>query len=667
MNSLYDRIVRTGVKEGITISILLLVLVTTGFFFPGSLDWGIAYSGFLPPTFFVVIALLLVGTMAYVAIADPTPAVEVIAEIAGRKRALYLTILLAFFILAAIIFRVRASILGDSYTLLQNFFEFHNGTSILAPWHEPLSIFTLYYATALLGPIEIPYIYLSFSIVEVVLGCGFIVILWLIVNDLFEKPAERLLALLFLLTVPAMEYFLGYIEVYAVSTFLLGCYVLCAIRILRDRISFILLPPLYVLVTLSHYISGLLGISLLYVAYRVAKERGVRPVLAGAGAAIALSAIILAMARFEPTRLIDVSPISHILSLTWDISPINAYSQAYTIFSGYHVLDVGNYLLFMAPVTILLLAWWILRREIRTPAGDPMIALLVLAVSPFLIFMLVAKLEQGFASDWDVFGGYFFILQLLFAYYYFRHHHAARIREFVLITAVSGILALPWFTLNATRNPSIRRFQSLWDRRILSHLGQYTHTLRLSRFYEAEGDSTTPAVLWKTFSGMYPDDPRGYENRISVLAAHAPNALAERDTTYAAWLAVDPTNIALRRSYTAFSVTAGNAMLSDGRTAEAQRCYERALLIDSTNARAWNNLGTIFAQENNLATARQMFQRAIACDPQYSDALYNLGSVTIDLGDLRGGVSFLREAESMGNRSATEYLQKLASPGPGKR
>ncbi len=665
MNSLYGQISRA--KEGILVSLLLLALLTLGFLSPGSLNWGIALVGFLPPVYFVVIALCVVGAMACTVVYDPAPAVEYLAGIAEHKRTAYLAALLALFILAAIVLRVRASILGDSYTLLQNFFEFHHGASILAPWHEPLSIYVLYYAAALLGPMQIPGIYLSFRITEALLGCGFMLILWRIVNDLFEKPAERFLALLFLLTVPAMEYFLGYIEVYAVSTFLLGCYVLCAIRVLRGSAPFVLLPPLYVLVTLSHYISGLLGISLLYVAYRVARERGFRPVLAGAGAAIALIVVVLAMARFEPTRLIDVSPISHILSLTWDITPINAYSQAYTIFSGYHFLDIGNYLLFMAPVPVLLLAWWMLRRQLHYPAGDPIVVLLGLAVSPFLLFMLVAKLEQGFASDWDVFGGYFFILQTLFAYYYFRHHQGGGMREFVLMTVVSGLLAAPWFLLNATRDPSIRRFQSLWDQRILSHLGQYTHTLRLGRFYEAEGDSTTPALLWKTFSGMYPDDPRGYENRISVLAAHAPDALAERDSTYAAWLAVDPMNPALRRSYTAFSVTAGNAMLSAGRSADAQRFYERALLIDSTNARAWNNLGTIVAQENDLAAARQMFQRAIACDPQYSDALYNLGSVTIDLGDLKGGTVYLREADSMGNASAAEYLQKLASPDRGKR
>jgi tetratricopeptide (TPR) repeat protein len=643
----------------VSISILLLVLCIVGFFYPQGLDWGITFLGFLP--WYVVVIFILLSIVA-ILLAARLPVgsfIEKISKEIDNRPNTLLGITLFLFIVSAIIFRVKASILGDSYTLLYNFFDYQQGISILAPWHEPLSIYILYYTIHLLGPMQFPQLYASFSIAEIIFGCGFIVTTYFIVRHLFTDPAQRLLTFLLLLVLPYMEFYLGYIEVYSVSTLLLALYLLCSILVLEGRNQFWILPSLYVLVTFSHYINGLLGIALLYVAYIEYKRRNINQLVIGIVAAVVLTLGIFWVARFDPVRLIDISPMSHFLSLTPDISPINAYSQAYTIFSFYHAVDVANYFIFMSPFAIAFLIRWILKREIGFQNLSTPGIWLCLATVPILLFIGVAKIEQGFGSDWDVFAAHFFLLNLLFAYIFHQRQNSPGIRTFFLIVLMSLLFAAPWYLLNATREPSIKRFQSLWDQRILSHLGQYTHSLRLSRYYNAEGESIKNIEVWRHYTELFPGDPRGFENQIDALTTFAPNEYGRRDSVYDAWLHLDPSNSRLGERYSGFCITEGNSSLGRGDTARAILSYQKSIALDSTQSRAFNNLGSVYAGKGNYTKAIPLFEKAISLDPQYSDACYNLGMIYLDVGKIQQAEEMIVRSARLGNIAGREYLKSV--------
>jgi hypothetical protein len=646
-------------KFAVILSSILLVFIAIGFFHPVALDWGVAFTGFLP---WPVIALIVILTIVAIFITSRPDIEQFIVrfsnEMDGRPFTLLGSILL-FYIIAAIILRVRASLLGDSYTLIYNFIDYQNGVSILAPWHEPLSIYVLYYLVHWLGPLQYPQIYASFSIAEIIFGCGFIFITFFIVKNLFTEPPKRLLTLLFLLVIPYMEFFLGYIEIYSVSTFLLALYILCSVMVLNGRKIFWILPVVYVLVTFSHYINGLLGLSLLYVIYKEYWQNRKKDLAIGITIGIALIIGIFALARFDPARLIDSSPMSHILSLTSDISPINDYSQAYTIVSFFHAVDVGNYLLFMSPFAIAFMLRWVVRKEIGIRDLDTNGIWLAIATIPMFLFLGIAKLEQGFGSDWDVFAADFFLLNLFFAYLFHNRRNGSGIRVFLLILLSSSLIAAPWYILNATREPSIKRFQSLWDTRILSHLGHYTHTLRLTRYYDAEGEQTKIIDAWKHYTELFPGDPRGFENHVDALTAFAPDLLNRRDSVFNAWLRLDPANADLKQRYSSFCLTVGNFVLGRGDTTHAITYYQKAIIFDSSQSRAFNNLGTVFAQKNQNNQAIPLFQKAISLDPKYSDAWYNLGMIYFDKGDKQQAEEMMIGSARLGNSAAQEYLKSV--------
>ena len=643
----------------VIVSIILLALFIAGFIHHVALDWGVALAGFLPWPVITLIILLVLSTIFIFSRWNFEQFLLRFSDDMDNRPFTFLGSVFLLFILAAVIFRVKASLLGDSYTLIYNFLDYQDGVSILAPWHEPLSIYVLYYLVHWLGPLQYPQIYVSFSIAEIFFGCGFILTVYFIVKNLFTEPSQRFLTFCFLLILPYMEFFLGYIEVYSVSTFLLAAYVLCSILTLKGKNYFWLLPSLYILVTFSHYINGLLGLSLLFVAYKEYKTRGIREVAAGCIAGIVLTLVILALARFDIQRLIDISPMSHILSLTRDISAFNDYSQAYTIFSFYHAVDVGNYLIFMSPLAIAFFVRWVVRKEIGFRSPDANSSFLAIATIPIFLFLCVAKNEQGFASDWDVFAAHFFLLNLLFAYLFHKRQYDSGNRTFALILMVCLAFASPWYILNATREPSIKRFQSLWDTRILSHLGHYTQTLRLSRYYAAESEPEKNIEVWKHYIRLYPGDPRGYENQIDDLTAYAPRAFERRDSVYQAWLRLDPTNADLKQRYGGFCVTEGNASLETRDTVHAVFLYQKAISLDSNESRAMNNLGSIYAQKNDYTGALPLFQRAVLIDTSYSDAFYNLGIIYIDKGDKKSGEEMIVRSARLGNTAAQDYLKSL--------
>ncbi|HUN64680.1 MAG TPA: tetratricopeptide repeat protein [Bacteroidota bacterium] len=644
-------------------SALLFLLTILGYVFPGGLLWGISFTAFLPPSVLAGVAgCILLTIIVFSRRRDQTFLTGVYAYLDSRPMFL-LAVSLLLFVALAVILRVRASVLGDSYTLIYNFLDYQNGVSILAPWHEPLSIYVLYYLVHWLGPLQFPEIYTSFAIVEILFGCAFIIVAWRTVTELFTRPEERIPTFVLLLSLPYMEFFMGYIEIYSVSTLLLGLYILFSIRVLQRKSSFALLPVLYLLMTMSHYINGLFCFALLYSLWLEYRERRFRSILLGAAIAAVAGLAMLFMARFDMRHLIDISPISHFLSFTGNITPINAYSQAYTIISFYHAVDIANYLVFVSPFAVAYFIYIGLNGRGRVSLSDHTALWLIAAAVPLVLFMGVAKLEQGFGSDWDVFAAHFYLLNLLFACLFHRRAQGRGQTAFLMVVLVSLLFSAPWFLLNATRDPSIRRFQSLWDQRILSHLGHYTHTQRLTRFYAAEGEPGKNIAVWEHYRHLFPGDPRGYENQIAVQIAYEPDSLAARDSVYAAWLAVDGENRKLRQEYSGFCVTEGNSALARGDTAAALLCYRKAVGIDPGQSRACNNYGSVLAQAGDIGGAIPWFERAIAADSLYGEAIYNLGVALSSIGERGRSLPLINRAAGLGNSAAKEYLNSLRNSG----
>ena len=67
---------------------------------------------------------------------------------------------------------------------------------------------------------------------------------------------------------------------------------------------------------------------------------------------------------------------------------------------------------------------------------------------------------------------------------------------------------------------------------------------------------------------------------------------------------------------------------------QARTDLERALELDPSSAKAWNNLGNALLALGETAEARRALEAAVSADPTLADAPYNLGSLFLQQGQL---------------------------------
>ena len=596
----------------ILLSCVLALLFIAGYFLPFGIVWGFHFLSFLPS---YALALYILGTIVCLIIAvryDVEVLLKPVTEVMERRPIVFLGSTLLLFILTASLFHIPAPLLGDSFTLLKNFHDFDSGISYLAPWNEPLSIFLLYYLTSLLGNSTFPAAVHSFFIVHLILGAVFITLCFVIVRALFIPPIQRFLAFVLLIVLPYMTFFMGYIEVYSVSSVAFALFMLSSVLSLKGKLSFIAVPLSYALVTSSHVISALLGVSVLYLAYREYHKGNRREVVAGFGIALFLLFILFLAVDFRIERLLDQSPISHFLSISSNISELNSYSQAFTLFSWDHLADLLNYFVLMSPFALIFTLFFSLRAGRSFSTENPTVIWGCLALGPVFLYLLDAKLEQGTANDWDTFAIFFALFNLIALVMIFKRKPHRAVQGVFLIVSMTMLNSLTWFSVNAATEPSIRRFESLWDKRILSHLGRYTMSLRESRYYHAIADTEHQIAVWEAYSAAYPDDPRGYANTVSAIDSLTPSNLERTVRTYAAWYGIDPDNANVRVPYFNSCLQLGDRLLAQDSTARAISWYEQVVARDSSYSPAYVRLGDSYTREGNFVEALANFRHAAA-------------------------------------------------------
>ena len=105
----------------------------------------------------------------------------------------------------------------------------------------------------------------------------------------------------------------------------------------------------------------------------------------------------------------------------------------------------------------------------------------------------------------------------------------------------------------------------------------------------------------------------------------------------------------------------GNALAKQGRMAEAQESYERALRIEPTDAAAHYNLANLRALQGDLDRAARHYQEAVRISPDFAEAHNNLGNVLLSRGEVGDALLQFRKAlEISPNRSEFHYNLAVA-------
>ena len=85
---------------------------------------------------------------------------------------------------------------------------------------------------------------------------------------------------------------------------------------------------------------------------------------------------------------------------------------------------------------------------------------------------------------------------------------------------------------------------------------------------------------------------------------------------------------------------------------EAKICFDRAITLDPKHAGAWNNLGNILQRQNRLDDAITCYRHSVASDPSYLRAFFNLAQTLASKGE---------------DEEARKHLQRILEIDPNHR
>ncbi len=627
-----------------------------GYFFPSPFTWGFHSFGFLPPGYIIAYVVLAVVIMILAGKNKLDAAFDSLAGFMQKSEYQFLITAIGIFVVAAVYFRVRVPLLGDGFFLVKNFAEALRSGAPLLYRNEPLGTYYYFSVVKLFQPTTYSGFLSAFLAADIILGIGYILCSYFAVKTVFNEPVERLLIFGLLLGIPLQLYF-GYVEIYGAVLFALSLYILLSVLYFTRKISSVLLPIAFLFLALVHYLAVLLFPSLLFILWREWKQKRWKPLLAGAGLAAGASLAFLFLVNFDLSRFSASVPHSHILPLVPSDDFNEQSSTPYTLLSPSHALDLFNACILMAAPAVLMVGLGA-RSARRLILQQSETLFLLAGLVPVLGFFFLVKFDLGAAKDWDVFAPYGFLALLLGAMLFAGQQLGDRRAILSLLFGLSMIQTFAFVKVNSAVEPSVNRYKALLDRRTMSDISYYTAALHLVLYYHQIGDTTSPIRVWDQYVKEFPQDPRGYQNIISNLEHSGPAGYDRISSAYDGWLRVNPQDTLAREAYATFCLDAGNERYANGSLAAAGKFYEKAIALDPELERAYNNLGSIYAQQRNFSGAVELFKQAIDLDSAYSDPYYNLGSAYEDMGKKQEGIAYKQRAARLGNSPAQTQLQK---------
>ncbi len=641
------------------LAFIFLCLEVAGYLFPTGLTWGFHSYGFLPAWYLTAAIIFTLLATAILARIDIGPFIRRLAGYSEKHGGFFLGLIVVLFLGVTVLLRVNAPLLGDGFFLVKNFSDAFHGTAPLYFRDEPLATAFFWIIFVVIGePATYREFLQGFLIADCILAVSFILIVHVILKLFITDPKARLLGFLLVLVLPSMQLFFGYVETYAVALVALSLYVLAAALHIQKGKSFTLVTVAFLLMALTHYMTVVILPSLLFLAHREYRRSGWKSVVVAFGTVALIVLGILVANNFDVSQYYSYVPQHHYLSLMLPEDAINAESQAYTLLSPFHLIDLGNLLILIGLPVIFLLGLSVPESRWRiVPRTDGM-RFLVAALVPILLTLAIIKFDLGAARDWDVFAP-FAVLAILFAILVIGERTDGPILNGWALAVVLTLLhSISYWSVNASADSTLARYDTLLDTRTVSQGGYYAASLHLAQYHLQMKNDSLAIEAWKRFNRNFPDDLRGYENLVTgwIQSGHA--KVEEITGAYGQWLARAPADTALRLVYRNFCLNLGNSYFKNGELTDAARFYEKAISIDSTYPNAHNNLGSVYAQEGNLDSAMREFQRAIILNPSYGEAYYNLGNVLSDKGKAKLARDCYQKAALLNVAEAKDILQE---------
>lgn len=293
-----------------------------------------------------------------------------------------------------------------------------------------------------------------------------------------------------------------------------------------------------------------------------------------------------------------------------------------------HGRDLANWILLVAPVTLLLLLTRL--RALRERLREPDVAFLTAQAVAFVLPFLLLDRKIGAARDWDLLtpqiAGLPFLAVLLWQQPDGTRRDEKRARAFPADVAAASVatgllLLVPWLGVNASRDASLARFDDL--RPGFARFPKAYATEELAKYYRDNGQIEKSCVL--------------YEESVRI----------------------NPRNARTR-------VLLGSAYFMLGRIPLAEAQYDSALAIDPKYWMALDMKGRIALQRGDMRSALEIFRRQTEVNPRSEESWAGYGYAAMALGQYDTAERALTRARALRPDRRLDHDLALAQAHLGK-
>jgi tetratricopeptide (TPR) repeat protein len=573
-------------------ALALGILIVLAGFRPSAVNWGVHFLGFLSPGGTAVVCLLFVLALLpqvqdslLSTIGRCTHTLTLWAPL--RRRILAGTLLCAIGTLFWFV-RQRTFFLGDGYLVIRTLALLEQTGDIPGSFPTaPLSAMVAWQMMRMLGALGVGQPALAaWQWVSIGAGLVSLTVIWRLSGMLWHDASERVAGFVLLGMAGASQLMFGYVETYPAAYALLWVYVLVAFRTIRGTTHVAVATAMFPVLCLFHLGMAILVPSLLYLWFITFQRTGWRALLVAIVPALILAPVMLWVVHYEPSRLAAtiLRDGAHFLP----VSSPDLWTDPFTLFSIWHIADVMNLFLFLAPFSLLMLGAFFVSAGLPRNARPAESALWYTLGIPAAAWIFVNSFELGLSRDWDLAApfGMMVISGALIVWHHVTPQGAARKRVMILMALVTAAATGGWIGIGADADDALARFERLQDPRLWPGSA-------LADAYEEVG-------------GYYRD--RGQMEKAAE--------------SFARCVAADSTNA---RRWIQLAGTVAN--MGDG--SAALRGYERAMSLGTQDPLAYLNAGILLYQRGRTVEGMGRVRASLALDSACAPAVLTLGTMLL--------------------------------------
>ncbi len=585
---------------------LYLILNFFALFIPSVLLWGMDSWSYYGPE----VSIMLLAAGIVVLIIPEKTNISIFESSVKKIKKIHPVLWLIPSIILFYLFREGTFFLGDGFLKIRNTLM---GVEMMPT--EPLDTFlhtTLY---QLLNPALGLKPQDVFAVVSILCGAGAIYGSYYYLKKFIGRPGRRIFIISAIFLTGSVQLFFGYVESYSTSACMYILFTLSSLYMIREK-KYKYSPAVYFSIAVVLHPSAVILLpALAYAYFRISKSKDTTVSL---GIVILRTGVIfvgifaLMMIAFL-IKGVDIGSYFGTFESGGHLLPlIPTEDSPYAIFSLYHIADLLNELLLIAPAIILIPAAIKFYKEGYNK--DEMV-FMYLTAGMLLIFMSIFDPALGFARDWDLFSLTAIPLTILITYMLTRDN---TYRKFAVPFIIIAMLhTLPWVLLNSDESKSAAR---------------------------AEKIAATP--WWKA-------------NSRAILYAELYNYYLDRGNDGKAYnLVTDAYNLEKNPKF-GFMLAGLNYKM--GKYDEAMKYLTELRKIEYEPENVNTLLTEIYLSKGKFAEASDILKEMLKKQPQNPDVLLKYGIAEMNMNNPGAAArAFYKSIKlSPANRKAINYLAKL--------